>query len=92
MVAVPEPHLIWVFGQQHPVGSVAALLPPDAWAVFWAGEGSKGERLSAWAWLQVPEHTEEREGGREQAGTMASDAALSRRCEQASVLAGGRTG
>ena len=59
--------LIWVAGQHQPVGYVAALLPPDAWAVFSAGEGSKGERLSEWAWLQLPEQTEEREGGSKRA-------------------------
>jgi SRSO17 transposase len=63
VVAVPETHLIWVAGQHQPVGYVAALLPPDAWAVFSAGEGSKGERLYEWAWLQLPEQTEEREEG-----------------------------
>src|SRR6266700_1119645 len=67
VAAVPETHLIWVAGQHQPVGYVAALLPPDAWAVFSAGEGSKGERLSEWAWLQLPEQTEEREGGSERA-------------------------
>src|SRR6266702_5975913 len=67
VVAVPETHLIWVAGQLQPVGYVAALLPPDAWAVFSAGEGSKGERLSEWAWLQLPEQTEEREGGSKRA-------------------------
>src|SRR6266566_257367 len=67
VLAVPETHLIWVAGQHQPVGYVAALLPPDAWAVFSAGEGSKGERLSEWAWLQLPEQTEEREGGSKRA-------------------------
>jgi SRSO17 transposase len=67
VVAVPETHLIWVAGQHQPVGYVAALLPPDAWAVFSAGEGSKGERLYEWAWLQLPEQTEEREGGSKRA-------------------------
>jgi SRSO17 transposase len=54
VVAVPETHPVWVAGTQQPVGYVAALLPPDAWAVLSAGEGSKGARLYEWAWLRLP--------------------------------------
>src|SRR6266446_6430305 len=64
VVAVPETHLVWVAGQHQPIGYVAALLPPEAWAVLSAGEGSKGERLYEWAWLQLPEQSE---GGSERA-------------------------
>ena len=64
VVAVPETHLAWVAGQHQPIGYVAALLPPEAWAVLSAGEGSKGERLYEWAWLQLPEQLE---GGSERA-------------------------
>jgi SRSO17 transposase len=54
VVAVPETHLVWVAGQHQPVGYVAALLPESAWTVLSAGDGSKGERLYEWAWIQLP--------------------------------------
>ncbi len=59
VLAVPETHAVWVNGRQQPVGLLAALLPPDAWVVLSAGEGSKGPRLYEWAWLQLPEQEEE---------------------------------
>lgn len=59
VLAVPETHLVWVAGQHQPVGYLAALLPPEAWTVLSAGQGSKGERLYEWAWLQLPEQSEE---------------------------------
>src|SRR6266567_4518163 len=55
VVAVPATHVVWVQGRQQPVGLLAALLPPEAWMVLSAGEGSKGPRLYEWAWLQLPE-------------------------------------
>jgi SRSO17 transposase len=58
VVAVPETHPVWVQGRQQPIGLLAALLPPQAWVVLSAGEGSKGPRLYEWAWLQLPEQTE----------------------------------
>src|SRR2546425_752782 len=58
VVAVPETHTLWVQGRQQPVGLLAALLPPEAWVVLSAGEGSKGPRLYEWAWLQLPEQAE----------------------------------
>ena len=58
VVAVPETHTVWVQGRPQPVGLLAALLPPDAWVVLSAGEGSKGPRLYEWAWLQLPEQAE----------------------------------
>jgi SRSO17 transposase len=58
VLAVPETHAVWVAGRQQPVGLVAALLPPDAWVVLSAGEGSKGPRLYEWAWLHLPEQSE----------------------------------
>jgi len=57
VLAVPETHAVWVQGRQQPVGLLAALLPPQAWVVLSAGEGSKGPRLYEWAWLQLPEET-----------------------------------
>ncbi len=58
VVAVPETHTVWVQGRQQPVGVLAALLPPEAWVVLSAGEGSKGPRLYEWAWLQLPQQAE----------------------------------
>jgi SRSO17 transposase len=58
VLAVPETHLVWVAGQHQPIGYVAALLPKEAWVVLSAGEGSKGERLYEWAWMQLPEQSE----------------------------------
>lgn len=55
VLAVPETHTVWVQGESQPVGLLAALLPQETWTVFSAGEGSKGERLSEWAWLRLPE-------------------------------------
>jgi SRSO17 transposase len=57
VLAVPETHAVWVQGRQQPVGLLAALLPPQAWVVLSAGEGSKGPRLYEWAWLQLPDET-----------------------------------
>jgi SRSO17 transposase len=62
VVAVPETHPVWVAGQQQPVGRLAALLPAEAWVVLSAGEGSKGARLYEWAWLQLPEQSEQTSG------------------------------
>jgi SRSO17 transposase len=58
VVAVPETHMVWMHGQQQPIGLLAALLPKESWVVLSAGEGSKGPRLYEWAWLQLPEQTE----------------------------------
>ncbi len=62
VLAVPETHMVWVQGQQQPVGLVAALLPEEAWVVLSAGEGSKGPRLYEWAWLQLPAEKEAESG------------------------------
>jgi SRSO17 transposase len=53
VLAVPETHVVWIAGQSQSVGLVAALLPPDAWTVLSAGEGSHGPRLYEWAWLSL---------------------------------------
>ena len=53
VVAVPETHAVWIAGESQPVGLVAALLPPEAWTVLSAGEGSQGPRLYEWAWLAL---------------------------------------
>ncbi len=62
VLAVPETHMVWVQGQQQPVGLLAALLPEEAWVVLSAGEGSKGPRLYEWAWLQLPAEAETADG------------------------------
>jgi SRSO17 transposase len=59
VLAVPETHAVWVNGRQQPVGLLAALVPPDAWVVLSAGEGSKGPRLYEGAWRQLPEQEEQ---------------------------------
>jgi SRSO17 transposase len=64
VLAVPETHTVWVQGQPQTVGLLAALLPQEAWAVLSAGEGSKGERLYEWAWLQLPEEEPTSQGKR----------------------------
>jgi SRSO17 transposase len=53
VLAVPETHAVWIAGQSQPIGLVAALLPPEAWTVLSAGEGSQGPRLYEWAWLAL---------------------------------------
>lgn len=60
VLAVPETHAVWEQGQQQTVGWLAALLPQEAWMVLSSGEGSKGERLYEWAWLQLPEQEKDR--------------------------------
>lgn len=62
VLAVPETHGVWMHGHQKPVGLLAALLPADAWVVLPAGAGSKGARLYEWAWLQLPDVPERRQG------------------------------
>jgi len=64
VLAVPETHAVWIAGQSQPVGLVAALLPPDAWTVLSAGEGSQGPRLYEWAWLALAGEHEAQAGGR----------------------------
>jgi SRSO17 transposase len=54
VLAIPETHLVWMAGRQHPIGYQAALLPASAWTVLSAGEGSQGPRLYEWAWFQLP--------------------------------------
>ena len=67
VLAIPETHLVWIAGRQHPIGYQAALLPSCAWTVLSAGEGSQGPRRYEWAWFQLSEVGEEG-AGRGQAG------------------------
>lgn len=62
VLAIPETHLVWMAGRQHPIGYQAALLPSCAWTVLSAGEGSQGPRLYEWAWFQLSEVGEEGAG------------------------------
>jgi hypothetical protein len=62
VLAVTGTHTVWAAGQQQSVALLAALLPPEAWVVLSAGEGSQGPRLYAWAWLQVPPAPQHRRG------------------------------
>lgn len=62
VLAIPETHLVWIAGRQHPIGYQAALLPSCAWTVLSAGEGSQGPRLYEWAWFQLSEVGEEGAG------------------------------
>jgi SRSO17 transposase len=62
VLAVPETHTVWVQGEPHSVGLLAALFPQEAWTVLSAGEGSKGERLYEWAWLRLPEEESASQG------------------------------
>lgn len=87
VLAVPETHAVWVQGRQQPVGLLAALLPPQAWVVLSAGEGSKGPRLYEWAWLQLPDETE---GPHERA--LPLDPAQLGGCWQAGLLPGRGSG
>jgi SRSO17 transposase len=64
VLAVAETHAVWIAGQSQPVGLVAALLPPDAWRVLSAGEGSQGPRLYEWAWLSLSGEQEGKARGR----------------------------
>ncbi|GHO51160.1 IS701 family transposase [Ktedonospora formicarum] len=65
VLAIPETHLVWVNGRQQPVGYLAALLPPEAWTVLSAGEGSQGARLYEWSWFRLPEGGEPLDGADE---------------------------
>src|SRR5215467_12011313 len=62
VLAIPETHLIWMAGRQHPIGYQAALLPSSAWTVLSAGDGSQGPRGYEWAWFQLPEVCQEGAG------------------------------
>ena len=62
VLAILETHRVWMAGRQHPIGYQAALLPPAAWTVLSAGEGSQGPRLYEWAWFQLPEVCQEGAG------------------------------
>ena len=62
VLAVPATHQVWSGGEPQEVGWLAALLPPEAWVVLSAGEGSQGARLYEWAWMQLPYTSEGKEG------------------------------
>jgi SRSO17 transposase len=55
VLAVSCTHPIWREGRQERADHLVAALPPAAWAMQSAGAGSQGERLFAWAWIQLPD-------------------------------------
>lgn len=88
VLAVPETHLVWVAGFQQPIGYVAALLPPPAWSVLSAGEGSQGPRLYEWAWMQLPDEVgESSEGAQEKSSQRARFLLLRRKLSDPSKRA-----
>lgn len=54
VLAVSSHHPVWLAGMQERADRLIAALPPEAWGPLSAGTGSQGERLYAWACLQVP--------------------------------------
>jgi SRSO17 transposase len=54
VLAVSCNHSLWHRGQQERADALVAELPATAWAILSAGEGAQGERLYAWACLQLP--------------------------------------
>ena len=63
------------------MGLLAALLPPEAWVVLSAGEGSQGARLYEWAWLHF-----RRARGEPGMDVVVANPTKSSRSQQASVL------
>ncbi len=55
VLAVSCAHPIWRDGRQGRADHLVAALPLAAWAIQSAGAGSQGERLFAWAWIQLPD-------------------------------------
>jgi SRSO17 transposase len=54
VLAVSSHHPVWLAGTQERADRLIVALPPEAWGPLSAGTGSQGERLYAWACLQVP--------------------------------------
>ena len=54
VLAVSAHHPVWLAGTQERADRLIMALPPEAWGPLSAGTGSQGERLYAWACLQVP--------------------------------------
>jgi SRSO17 transposase len=54
VVGISGDHRLWQDGEHRRVDAIMAALPPEAWRVLSAGEGTKGERLYAWACLALP--------------------------------------
>lgn len=53
VLGVSASHMLWTKGIQQRVDAVVAALPEGAWSRQSAGLGTKGERLYAWALLQL---------------------------------------
>ena len=54
VLAVSCSHRLWHDGQQRQAADLVATLPEAAWVTLSAGDGSKGDRLYAWAWVRLP--------------------------------------
>ena len=54
VLAVASDHGVWTAGEQVAAATLAAALPPDAWARLSAGAGSQGPRWYDWACLALP--------------------------------------
>jgi SRSO17 transposase len=57
VLAVSSHHPLWLAGQQARADHLIAALPPEAWAPLSAGMGSQGERLYAWACVQLADES-----------------------------------
>ena len=54
VLAVSCSHRLWHDGRQPSAADLVGTLPEAAWAALSAGDGSKGDRLYAWAWVRLP--------------------------------------
>jgi hypothetical protein len=84
VLAIPETHLVWMAGRQHPIGYQAALLPPVAWTVLSAGEGRK--TTTALRMGLVPIAPGRRGSGRHGTGALCAAATQSLRSKPACIL------
>jgi SRSO17 transposase len=60
VLAVSSQYQVWYRGARRWSAEIAELLPEKAWQRLSAGTGTKGERLSDWAWLPLGEVEGER--------------------------------
>lgn len=61
VLAVSSQYRVWYKGARRWSAEIAKLLPKKAWRRLSAGAGTKGERLSDWAWLPLGDVDEERQ-------------------------------
>jgi SRSO17 transposase len=48
---------VWTQGQSVEVAELVGQVPDTDWVLLSAGDGSQGERLYEWTWLQLPYHS-----------------------------------